>query len=97
MQHSVVLDSQGYIVLYYEEDSTDKDFMNFEVHARTRGWVAIGFSPNGAMTASDIALGWVDQNGMPQLHVSSGVARGGGGARRWGLRPNPRGDFAARM
>ncbi len=35
------------------------------------GYVAIGFSPNGAMRGADIFLGWVDDdNGTISAHVS---------------------------
>nr|XP_039270019.1 DBH-like monooxygenase protein 1 homolog [Styela clava] len=38
----------------------------FHVIGQTTGWIGIGFSPNGAMTASDIIVGWVT-NGIPTV------------------------------
>ncbi|CAG0895153.1 unnamed protein product [Darwinula stevensoni] len=33
--------------------------ITFELHARTQGWAGLGFSANGAMTGSDIVVGWI--------------------------------------
>ena len=35
----------------------------------TTGWVGVGFSPNGAMTGADIAVGWVDSEGQGYVTV----------------------------
>jgi len=42
--------------------------IQFEVHCRTTGWVGLGFSSNGGMAGSDIAIGWV-KNGEAYLKV----------------------------
>ncbi|XP_037072924.1 DBH-like monooxygenase protein 1 [Pollicipes pollicipes] len=59
LQHSAVLDPDGDLVIHWtpEEDSNS---IVIRVEARTRGWAAVGFSPNGAMTGADIVMGWVD-------------------------------------
>ena len=31
----------------------------FEFKAPTRGWIAVGFSPNGGMQGGDMVTGWV--------------------------------------
>nr|XP_039269147.1 DBH-like monooxygenase protein 1 homolog [Styela clava] len=53
--HSTMLQS-GKILLYWKY--TDSQ-ITFEVIGQTTGWIGIGFSSNGAMTASDIVVGWV--------------------------------------
>nr|XP_039269709.1 DBH-like monooxygenase protein 1 homolog [Styela clava] len=53
--HSAVLAS-GNLTLYWMFTDTH---ITFEIYGKTAGWVGIGFSPNGAMTDSDIILGWV--------------------------------------
>lgn len=45
----------------------DGDDIEFDVEASTRGWLAVGLSPNGGMAGSDVMLGWVDDD--------SGIAR----------------------
>ncbi|XP_040570289.1 DBH-like monooxygenase protein 1 isoform X3 [Lepeophtheirus salmonis] len=37
--------------------------IHFELVGRTHGWIALGFSMNGAMRGSDIALGWIGSDG----------------------------------
>nr|XP_039270544.1 DBH-like monooxygenase protein 1 homolog [Styela clava] len=60
--HSATLRS-GNILLYWKFDDI---YITFEVIGHTTGWVGIGFSPNGAMTASDIIVGWV-KSGIPTV------------------------------
>nr|XP_039269063.1 DBH-like monooxygenase protein 1 homolog [Styela clava]XP_039269064.1 DBH-like monooxygenase protein 1 homolog [Styela clava] len=57
--HSATLRS-GNILLYWKFNDTH---ITFEVIGQTTGWIGIGLSPNGAMTASDIIVGWV-KNGI---------------------------------
>lgn len=40
--------------------SNDPEYLVMEITAPVRGYVAVGFSPNGAMRGSDIVMGWVD-------------------------------------
>ena len=37
--------------------------------ARTKGYVAIGFSPEGQMAGSDVFLAWLDPDGRLNAHV----------------------------
>ena len=64
--HVMVLD-EGVEVKWV---ATDPYFLTMEMSAPTRGYVGIGFSPSGGMAGSDIAIGWVDSRGIPQLLVN---------------------------
>ncbi|XP_077969383.1 DBH-like monooxygenase protein 1 homolog isoform X2 [Styela clava] len=44
-----------------------------QVIGKTTGWLGIGFSPNGAMTSSDIFVGWV-KNGIPTVTDRHGAS-----------------------
>jgi hypothetical protein len=57
--------------IYWQAGSNESDLIRFEVHAKTKGWIGIGFSPNGAMQGSDIVMMWIDANGKAQISVSS--------------------------
>ncbi|EDS29621.1 dopamine beta hydroxylase [Culex quinquefasciatus] len=35
--------------------------ITFEIQARTLGWVGMGFSHDGTLADSDVAIGWIDQ------------------------------------
>lgn len=66
--HSEVLDKVGNVVLRWQPRHQE---ILFRVEARTRGYVGIGFSPNGGMEGADIAIGWVDDiTSVPYLLVS---------------------------
>ena len=43
--------------LFWKNDDTS---ITFEVHAKVKGWVGFGLSPNGGMPNSDIVIGWVE-------------------------------------
>lgn len=43
--------------------------ITFEIQARTLGYVGFGFSPDGNLPGSDIAIGWVDR-GQTYFQVS---------------------------
>lgn len=43
--------------------------ITFEVQARTLGYIGLGFSPDGQMPGSDVAIGWVSQ-GQAHFQVS---------------------------
>lgn len=47
----------GYHIRWNNEDP---QYLVMEMSAPVRGYVAVGFSPNGAMRGSDIVMGWVD-------------------------------------
>lgn len=53
----------------------DNETIQFEVHCRVRGWVGLGISPNGDMRNSDIAIGWVDDNGKAYLVDTYAVSK----------------------
>ncbi|XP_066265138.1 DBH-like monooxygenase protein 1 [Branchiostoma lanceolatum] len=55
--HNAVLDAQGKFHLRW---FFDKERVTFETTVETRGYVALGFSPNGGMANSDIVIGWVE-------------------------------------
>lgn len=42
-----------------------------EISAPTRGYVAIGFSPNGGMKGSDIVMAWIDEGGKAHIKVET--------------------------
>jgi hypothetical protein len=46
----------------------------FEIHCKTLGWVGFGLSPTGNMVNSDIAIGWVDNNGKAYLYDTYATA-----------------------
>ncbi|XP_047468421.1 uncharacterized protein LOC125024667 [Penaeus chinensis] len=60
MMHRAVLDQRGdYVMLWTPQEKN----VIFEVQVATKGYVGLGFSPNGGMTGSDIVLGWVTDDG----------------------------------
>jgi len=54
--------------------NTDDHWLTMEMSAPIHGYVAIGFSPNGAMQGSDIIMGWVDKFG--EGHIKDLYATG---------------------
>ncbi|XP_069165930.1 MOXD1 homolog 1-like isoform X2 [Procambarus clarkii] len=55
-----VLDQKGkYVVMWAPGDNQ----VIFEVQVATKGYVGLGFSPNGGMKGADMVLGWVDDSG----------------------------------
>ena len=65
---SAVLDD-GY-TLHWNFD-LEQQIIAFAVNVSTTGWVGFGLSPNGQMPQSDVVIGWVDNDGNTQFHVSS--------------------------
>ncbi|KAF4518097.1 hypothetical protein B566_EDAN007798 [Ephemera danica] len=64
--HSVTLLARTHLSWTYDDKS-----ISFQIEAPTRGYVGLGFSPNGGMTGADIVIGWVDDDaGDPHLAVS---------------------------
>lgn len=49
---------EGVFRLYWNFTKTD---IIAEIHCKTLGWVAFGFSPNGGMDKSDVVVGWISQ------------------------------------
>ena len=66
-QFSVNLDD-GY-KLHWNFD-LEQQTIAFAVNVSTTGWVGFGLSPNGQMPQSDVVIGWVDNDGNTQFHVS---------------------------
>ena len=64
---SAILDG-GYI-LHWNFD-LEQQAIAFAVNVSTTGWVGFGLSPNGQMPQSDVVIGWVDDDGNTQFHVS---------------------------
>lgn len=65
--HSQVLDKKGDIILKWQPRHQE---ISFRIEARTKGYVGIGFSPNGGMEGADILIGWIDDNDLkPYLLV----------------------------
>lgn len=66
--HAEVLDRNGDVVLRWQPRHQE---ILFRVEARTKGYVGIGFSPDGGMEGADIVMGWVDdRSGQGYLLVS---------------------------
>ncbi|XP_078583126.1 DBH-like monooxygenase protein 1 [Branchiostoma floridae x Branchiostoma japonicum] len=61
--HHAVLDAEG---KYHLRWFFDEERITFEATVETRGYVALGFSPNGGMADSDIVIGWM-ADGRAQL------------------------------
>lgn len=66
--HSESLDKDSSVVLRWQPRHQE---ILFRVEARTKGYVGIGFSPDGKMENADIVLAWVeDDTGKAFLMVS---------------------------
>ncbi|CAF3886409.1 unnamed protein product [Rotaria sp. Silwood1] len=48
--------------LWWSVDDVKQEIM-FELHIKTRGWIALGISPAGGMTGADIGMGWIGEAG----------------------------------
>ena len=66
---SATLDSNDRYELFWNFD-LDTQTIAFAVRVLTSGWVGFGISPNGQMPASDLIIGWVDDEGAVFFHVS---------------------------
>ena len=64
---SAILDD-GY-TLHWNFD-LEQQTIGFAVNVSTTGWVGFGLSPNGQMPQSDVVIGWVNNDGNTQFHVS---------------------------
>jgi len=68
--HSSIIDEDDPdLYKIYWKQIENNTAIQFELHCRTTGWVGIGLSPNGDMAGSDIAISWVDGNGVAHLKV----------------------------
>lgn len=59
--HSEVLDNVGDVVLRWQPRHEE---ILFRVEGRTKGYIAIGFSPDGKKENADIVMGWVDDRSL---------------------------------
>ncbi|ROT68031.1 dopamine beta hydroxylase [Penaeus vannamei] len=64
LMHRAVLDQEGKFVMLWTP--RDEDIV-IEVQVATKGYVGLGFSPNGGMRDADIVLGWVNGEGKVTL------------------------------
>ena len=67
-----VLDGEDSYILHWSFD-LEASTIAFAVNVSTTGWVGFGLSPNGQMPLSDVVIGWVDDSGQSQFHVSRRV------------------------
>ena len=51
--------------------SVIEETITFGVNVSSNGWVGLGISPNGGMINSDVAIGWVNDEGQAFFHVSN--------------------------
>lgn len=66
--HAEILDSEGDVILRWQPRHQE---ISFRVEAKTKGYIGIGFSPNGRMEGADMVIGWVDDAiGKAYLNVS---------------------------
>ena len=64
------------IYTLYWNFTVPDETIRFAVNVATDGWVGLGISPNGGMTNSDVAVGWVNDNGEAFFHVRPYCFRG---------------------
>ncbi|CAH0564397.1 unnamed protein product [Brassicogethes aeneus] len=76
--HSAALDENNHVILRWQPRHQE---ILFRVEARTRGYVGIGFSPDGGMENADMVIGWVDdRNSRPYILDCHGVPKSQGSA-----------------
>lgn len=54
--------------------SVADETITFGVNVSINGWVGLGISPTGGMTNSDVAIGWVNEEGQAFFHVSCQIS-----------------------
>lgn len=68
LPHTAIFDPDNKYHLAWDFDD---ESIKFSVTVETRGYIGLGFSPNGHMKGSDIVIGWVDDaTGQGYLSVS---------------------------
>ncbi|CAL8092372.1 unnamed protein product [Orchesella dallaii] len=55
---------------------TDPEYITFQMRGPERGYISIGFSPNGGMSGADMFVGWVDSKGQGHLLDMHGTHNG---------------------
>ena len=63
--HTTYIDEDQLFKLYWT--NLENDIIEFGIEVLSIGWIALGISPRGQMPNSDIALGWVDNDGIVYL------------------------------
>ena len=69
LPHSILLLGKAenpILVMRWSLNATD---VTVELIARTRGWIALGRSPDGMMDKSDILFAWIDPSGRTYVQV----------------------------
>lgn len=63
--YETYIDENQLFKLYWND--LPDDIIEFGIEVKSTGWIALGISPRGQMPDSDIAIGWVDDNGNVYL------------------------------
>ena len=63
--YNTYIDENQLFKLYWTNQPDD--MIEFGIEVSATGWIALGISPRGQMPNSDIALGWVDDDGIAYL------------------------------
>eukprot|EP00486_Rosalina_sp_Unknown_P000343 CAMPEP_0201566820 /NCGR_PEP_ID=MMETSP0190_2-20130828/6909_1 /ASSEMBLY_ACC=CAM_ASM_000263 /TAXON_ID=37353 /ORGANISM="Rosalina sp." /LENGTH=636 /DNA_ID=CAMNT_0047986057 /DNA_START=57 /DNA_END=1964 /DNA_ORIENTATION=+ len=63
--YNTYIDENQLFKLYWT--NLPNDIIEFGIEVSATGWIALGISPRGQMPNSDIALGWVDDDGNAYL------------------------------
>ena len=58
--------------------------LDIAVRVKTTGWVGLGVSEKGSMVNSDLAIGWVTDEGEPQIQVRFSLDKLYGGMKNTG-------------
>ena len=58
--------------------------LDIAVRVKTTGWVGLGVSERGNMVNSDLAVGWVTDEGEPQIQVRFSLDKLNGGLKNTG-------------
>ena len=67
----LVLISNTYELYWNYTEGTSR--LDIAVRVKTTGWVGLGVSEKGSMVNSDLAVGWVTDQGDPRIQVLSQV------------------------
>ena len=71
--YATYIDENQFFKLYWTD--LPNDIIEFGIEVLSIGWIALGISPRGQMPNSDIALGWVDDNGKVYLQDRYTIGR----------------------
>lgn len=51
-----VLAPQYHLYWKFPQGTSESNLITFQIHAKTLGWVGLGFSPTGTMTGADLVI-----------------------------------------